>query len=263
MTYRAPVAEMRFVLEKVLGAGRLAETARFAEASGETVEAVLSEAARLAEDVLAPLRRTGDLNPARLENGVVRTPPGFPEAYRAIAEGGWVGISADPRQGGMGLPVTLLSCVGEMMSSSNMAIALCPLLSQGQIEALEYHGSDALKALYLPKLISGDWTGTMNLTEPQAGSDVGAVRAKAEPLGDGSFAVSGQKIFITWGDHDVAENVCHLVLARLPGGPAGTRGISLFLVPKVIPDAAGRPGAANGVRVVSLEDKVGPTKSFR
>jgi alkylation response protein AidB-like acyl-CoA dehydrogenase len=257
MTYRAPVTEMRFLLDHVLGAGRLAETERFAEATPETVEAILDGAAKLSEDVLAPLRRAGDLQPARLENGVVRTTPGFPEAYRAIAEGGWIGIAANPEFGGMGLPMTLVTCVNEMMSASNMALGLCPLLTLGQIEALEHHAEDALKALYLPKLVAGEWTGTMNLTEPQAGSDVGAVRTKAEPNGDGTYAVSGQKIFISWGDHDVAENVCHLVLARLPDGAPGTKGISLFIVPKRIPDADGRPGVANGVRVVSLEHKMG------
>ena len=257
MTYRAPVTEMRFMLDHVLNAGRLSGTARYAEATPETVEAVLGEAARLSDEVLAPLRRAGDLHPARLENGVVRTSPGFADAYRAIADGGWVGIAADPEHGGMGLPVVLLTCVGEMMAGANLALSLCPLLSQGQIEAIEAHGDAAMRATYLPKLTSGEWTGTMNLTEPQAGSDVGAVRAKAEALGDGSYAVTGQKIFISWGDHDVAENVCHLVLARLPDGAPGTRGLSLFLVPKFIPDAEGRPGARNGVRAVSLEHKLG------
>ena len=257
MPYRAPVAEMRFVMDEVLGAGRLATTERFAEATPEIVEAILGEVARLSEDVLAPLRRAGDLHPARLENGVVRTSPGFAEAYRAIAEGGWVGMTAEPEYGGMGLPVTLLTCVNEMMASANMALSLCPLLTLGQIEALGAHGDADLKALYLPRLVSGDWTGTMNLTEPQAGSDVGAVRSRAEPDGDGTYAVSGTKIFISWGDHDVAENVCHLVLARLPDAAPGTRGISLFLVPKFVPDAEGRPGARNGVRVVSLEHKMG------
>ena len=257
MTYRAPVAEMRFLLEHVLDAGRLAGTERFAEVTPETVEAILGEAAKLAEDVLAPLRRAGDLEGARLENGVVRATPGFAEAYRALAEGGWVGLAADPEYGGMGLGVTLLSCLNEMCSGANMALSLAPLLTQGQIEALEHHASDELKALYLPKLAAGEWTGTMNLTEPQAGSDVGAVRTKAEPNGDGTYAVTGQKIFISWGDHDIAENVCHLVLARLPDGAPGTKGISLFLVPKFIPDAEGRPGVANGVRALSLEHKMG------
>ncbi len=257
MNYRAPVGEMRFLLDAVLGAGRLADTARFAEALPETLEAVLGEAAKVSEDVLAPLRRAGDLHPARLENGVVRTSPGFADGYRAIAECGWVGMAADPEFGGMGLPMTWLSCVNEMMAGANLALSLCPLLSQGQIEALQHHGDDRLKALYLPKLISGAWTGTMNLTEPQAGSDVGAVRTRAVPNGDGTYAVTGQKIYITFGDHDMAENICHMVLARLPEAVEGTRGISLFLVPKRLPDAEGRPGVANGVRPISLEHKMG------
>jgi acyl-CoA dehydrogenase len=257
MSYRAPVNEMQFLLDHVLDARRLAETDRFAEATRETVAAILAEAARLSEDVLWPLRRTGDLDPARFENGVVRTSKGFSAAYAAVAAGGWVGISADPAFGGMGLPLSVQVCVNEMLASANLALSLCPLLTQGQIEALEHHASGALKAIYLPKLVSGEWTGTMNLTEPQAGSDVGAVRAKAEPDGEGTYRVTGTKIYISWGDHDMAENVCHLVLARLPGAVPGTRGISLFLVPKFIPDESGVPGIANGVRAASLEHKMG------
>ncbi len=257
MSYKAPVSDFRFLFDHVVGYDRLAETEVFGEAGPDVTEAILTEVGRLAAEVMAPLNRTGDLNPARLENGVVRTPPGFAAAYRAIAEGGWIGLSASPEHGGMGLPQALNTAVGEMMAGACLALQLCPLLTQGQIEALEHHASDELKALYLPKLISGEWTGTMNLTEPQAGSDVGALRTRAEPKGDGSYAISGQKIYITWGDHDVAGNVCHLVLARLPGAAPGTRGISLFLVPKLIPDAEGRPGARNALRVVSLEHKLG------
>jgi acyl-CoA dehydrogenase len=257
MSYRAPVEEFHFLLDRVLGADRLHATERFAEATPETVEAVLTEAARLAEQVLAPLRRAGDLEPARLENGLVRTSSGFAAAYGQIAAGGWVGVAADPEHGGMGLPVTVMTCVDEMFAAANLSLSLCPLLSHGQIEALAAHASDEIKALYLPKLIDGSWTGTMNLTEPQAGSDVGAVRARAVPNGDGSYAVSGQKIFISWGDHDMTQNVLHLVLARLPEAAPGTRGISLFLVPKVLPDAGGQPGAANALRCVSLEHKMG------
>ncbi len=257
MSYRAPVAEMRFLLAHVLGADRLAGTERFGEAVPETIEAILTEAGRLAEEVMEPLRRPGDLVPARLENGVVRTSPGFAEGYRALAEGGWVGMAARPENGGLGLPMTVATCVNEMMSGANLALSICPLLTQGQIEALEHHADEALRALYLPRLVAGEWTGTMNLTEPQAGTDVGGVRSRAEPRGDGSYAVSGQKIYISWGDHDMADNVCHLVLARLPEAPEGTKGISLFLVPKLIPDEAGRPGVANRLRVVSLEHKMG------
>jgi acyl-CoA dehydrogenase len=257
MSYKAPVSDFRFLFDHVVGYDRLAETEVFAEAGRDVTEAILAEVGRLAAEVMAPLNRAGDLNPARLENGVVRTSPGFADAYRAIAEGGWIGLSANPEHGGMGLPQALNVAVADMMSGACLALQLCPLLTQGQIEALEHHASDEIKALYLPKLIAGEWTGTMNLTEPQAGSDVGALRTKAEPNGDGSYAITGQKIFITWGDHDVAENVCHLVLARLPDGTPGTKGISLFLVPKLIPDGDGRPGARNSLRVVSLEHKLG------
>ena len=256
MTYHAPVDEMKFLLDEVLGATRLAETERFADATDEICEAILTEAARMSEEVIAPLNNSGDLHPAKLENGVVRTSPGFVDGYRAIAEGGWVGISADPEFGGMGLPMTMNTAVNEMLTSSCMALGLCPLLTQGQIEALEHHGSDEVKATYLPKLISGEWTGTMNLTEPQAGSDVGALKAKAERNADGTFSVTGQKIFISWADHDFGGNVCHLVLARLPDGVAGTKGISLFLVPKFIPDGDGL-GAQNALKVISLEHKMG------
>jgi len=219
--------------------------------------AILTEAARMCEEVLYPLQRPGDLNPARLENGVVRTAPGFADGYRAIATGGWVSISAHPDHGGTGLPMTLTTAVNEMMSAACLSLQLAPLMTQGQIEALEHHASDAIKDIYLPKLVSGDWTGTMNLTEPQAGSDVGALRTRAEDNGDGTYAITGQKVYISWGDHDMTENVCHLVLARLPDGVPGTKGISLFLVPKFIPDADGTPGARNDLKVVSLEHKMG------
>ncbi|WP_375258290.1 acyl-CoA dehydrogenase [Citreimonas sp.] len=257
MPYRAPLESFQLILDQVVGYDAVAATERFAEAGAETVQAVMAEAGRLCEDVLAPTNRLGDQNPAVLENGVVRTPPGFAEAYRAIAEGGWVSSSADPEHGGMGLPITLTTAVNEMMSAANMALQTGTLMTQGQIEALENHASDAIKDLYLPKLISGEWSGTMNLTEPQAGSDVGALTTKAEDNGDGTYAITGQKIYITWGDHDMADNVCHLVLARIPGAPAGTKGISLFLVPKFLPDDAGNPGERNSLRVVSLEKKMG------
>jgi len=257
MPYRANVEDFRFILDHVVDFAQVSATERFSDATPETVEAILTSAGRLSEEVLAPINRNGDLQGAKLENGVVRASPGFADGYRQIAEGGWVGTSADPEYGGMGLPLTLNSCVNDMMGAACLALHLNPLLTQGQIDALEHHASDEIKALYLPKLISGEWTGTMNLTEPQAGSDVGALRSRAEPKGDGSYAVSGQKIFISWGDHDVAENVCHLVLARLPDGAPGTRGISLFIVPKYIPDAQGNPGAANSLKVVSLEHKMG------
>jgi len=257
MPFRAPVTEYRFMLDHVVGFSQVAATDLFAEATPDTVEAILTGAGKLCDEVMAPLQRPADLQGARLENGIVRTTPGFAEAYAQIAEGGWVALSAGAEHGGMGLPIALTSCVNDMMGAACLALQLNPLLTQGQIEALEHHASPELQALYLPKLISGEWTGTMNLTEPSAGSDVGALRSKAEPNGDGTYAVSGQKIFISWGDHDFGGNVCHLVLARLPDGAPGTRGISLFLVPKLIPDENGNPGQPNALRVVSLEHKMG------
>nr|WP_111297641.1 acyl-CoA dehydrogenase family protein [Paracoccus saliphilus] len=257
MSYKAPVEQIDFILTHVVPFGDLSRTERFAEATAETATAILSEAGKMASNVLAPLNMGGDSHPARLENGVLRSSPGFAEGFRAIAEGGWVGVSADPEYGGMGLPQALNMAVAEMMSGACLALQLNPLLTQGQIEALEHHASDDLKALYLPRLISGEWSGTMNLTEPGAGSDVGALTTRAEPAGDGTYRISGQKIYITWGDSDVTVNVCHLVLARLPGAPKGTRGISLFMVPKLIPDDQGNPGVANSLKVVSLEEKLG------
>ncbi|KIC16456.1 MULTISPECIES: acyl-CoA dehydrogenase [unclassified Leisingera] len=257
MTFRAPVSEYEFLLNHVVGYDSIPATDRFAEATTDTVSAILTEAGKLCDEVMAPLQRNGDLHPARLENGVLRTSPGFADGYQAIREGGWVGISAAEEFGGMGLPQTLAVAVYEMMAGACLSLQLAPLLSQGQIEALEHHASDAIKELYLPKLISGEWSGTMNLTEPQAGSDVGALSSKAEPNGDGTYAVTGQKIFISWGDTDFCGNVCHLVLARLPDGVPGTKGISLFLVPKYLPDADGNPGKPNDLKVVSLEHKMG------
>ncbi|TDE39773.1 acyl-CoA dehydrogenase [Antarcticimicrobium sediminis] len=257
MPYRAPVSEYEFLFRHVVGYDQVAATDRFSEADGDTVSAILTEAGKMCEEVMAPLQRNGDLEPARLENGKLRSSPGFAEGWASIAEGGWIGMSAPVEYGGMGLPMTVTSSVNEMMSAACLSLQLAPLMSQGQIEALAHHASDALKDLYLPKLISGEWAGTMNLTEPQAGSDVGALSSKAVPNGDGTYAVSGQKIFISWGDNDFAGNVCHLVLARLPDGVPGTKGISLFLVPKFLPDDAGNPGVANTLKVVSLEHKMG------
>ena len=257
MPYRAPVSDYRFIMDTVAGFQTVTGTTRFSDATDDMADAILSEAAKLCEEVLYPLNRAGDLNPAKLENGVVRTPPGFGDGYHAIANGGWIGMSASEDVGGMGLPMTLTTAVNEMMASACLSLQLNPLMSQGQIEALEHHASDAIKDLYLPKLISGDWCGTMNLTEPQAGSDVGALRSKAVPNGDGSYAITGQKIYISWADNDFSENVCHLVLARLPDSVAGTKGISLFMVPKLIPNADGTLGKHNNLRVVSLEHKLG------
>ncbi|GGO54799.1 hypothetical protein SAMN05444398_103132 [Roseovarius pacificus] len=257
MPYRAPVEDYQFIFDHVVGLAQVTATDRFSETTPDLTSAILSEAGRMCEEVLHPLQRNGDLHPAHLENGVVRTSPGFAEGYRAIAEGGWVSIGADPAHGGMGLPMTLTTAVNEMMSAACLSLQLNPLMTQGQIEALEHHASDAIKDIYLPRLVSGEWCGTMNLTEAQAGSDVGALRSKANPNGDGTYAITGQKIFISWGDNDFAENVCHLVLARLPDGKPGTKGISLFIVPKYIPDENGAPGRANDLSVVSLEHKMG------
>lgn len=257
MTYRAPVAEFRFILDHVVGFDRVTATKRFADATPDTVEAILTEVGRLCEDVLAPLNRGGDLQGAVLENGVVRTSPGYAAAFRALADGGWLGLSADPDYGGMGLPQVLTVAFNDMVAGSCMALGLNPLLTQGQIDALAYHANDDIRMLYIPRLVSGEWTGTMNLTEPQAGSDVGALKTRAEPDGNGTYAITGQKIYITWGDHDFGGNVCHLVLARLPGAASGTRGISLFMVPKYLPNPDGSLGAANTLKVVSLEHKLG------
>jgi alkylation response protein AidB-like acyl-CoA dehydrogenase len=257
MTYRSPIDDIRFVLEHVVPFTGVAATDRYAEATPDMVEAILTEAAKLCDTVVAPVNINGDKVPAKLENGVVRTSPGFAEAFRAIAEGGWIGVASPQEHGGMGLPQALNMAINDMLAGACLALQLNPLLTQGHIEALEHHASDEIKALYIPKLVSGEWSGTMNLTEPQAGSDVGALRTKAEPKGDGTYAITGQKIFITWGDSDVVENISHLVLARLPGAASGTKGISLFVVPKYLPDASGKPGKANSLKVVSLEHKLG------
>ena len=257
MPYRAPVSEYQFILEQVVPLAPVVASDCFAEVTPDLTEAILNECGKLCDAVMGPLQRPGDLVPARLENGVVRTTPGFAEGYAAIAEGGWVGISASPSFGGMGLPLTMNAAMHDMMCGACISLNLCPLLSQGQIEALEHHASPELQDIYLPKLISGEWTGTMNLTESHAGSDVGALSTKAEPQSDGTYKVTGQKIFITWGEHDVAENICHLVLARLPGAKPGPKGISLLLVPKFIPHSDGTLGVRNDLRCVSLEHKLG------
>jgi len=257
MNYQVPLSDMKFMLENVVDYNNLSSTNHFEDTSLETTSAILNEAAKLAEEVLSPLQRVGDLNPAILENGVVRTSPGFSEGYKAVAEGGWIGVAANPKYGGMGLPLTIQTCVNEMMNGACLSLSLNPLMSQGQIEALEHHANDEIKSLYLPKLISGEWSGTMNLTEPQAGSDVGALTSKAFDKGDGSYSISGQKIYISWGDNDFTKNVCHLVLARLPDSAPGTKGISLFIVPKYIPNYDGSLGIRNNLRVISLEHKVG------
>jgi 3-(methylthio)propanoyl-CoA dehydrogenase len=255
--YAAPVKDMRFVLNQVVGLDRIAALPGYEAATPDVVEAVLEEASKLAADVLAPLNRSGDQEGSVLENGVVRTPKGFKEAYAQYVAGGWNSVPFDPDHGGQGLPWTLAAPLQEMWQSANMAFALCPLLNQGAVELLSEHGSEEQKSVYLGRMISGEWAGTMNLTEPQAGSDLSQVRTRAERAGDGTYRITGQKIFITYGEQDLTENIVHMVLARLPDAPAGTKGISLFIVPKLLPDAEGRPGARNDLRCVSLEHKLG------
>ncbi len=255
MSYKAPVRDLLFSLTEAAEFARL--EAAFPAADAETVAAVLEAAGSFSADVLAPLNRPGDVAGARFENGRVRAAPGFAAAYGGFAQGGWNGLSADPRFGGQGLPKALEIAVFEMIQASNMAFGLCPMLTLAAIEALSAHGTDRQKALYLPRLVSGEWTGTMNLTEPQSGSDLGGITTRAEPDGDGGYRLTGQKIYITWGDHDVAENIIHLVLARLPGAPVGSRGLSLFLAPKVLVSEDGSLGVANTLRPASIEHKLG------
>ncbi|MBX9881371.1 MAG: acyl-CoA dehydrogenase [Sphingomonas sp.] len=257
MPFTAAVADQRFVLEHIAGVGALAASERFAAATPDVVEAVLEGAGEFAAGEWAPLSRVGDTVGARWTPEGVVMPEGYRDAYQAYVAGGWGTIGVPEAFGGQGLPFLLQTAVLETLGAANVGFALAPTLTVGAIEALAHHGSPEQQARYLPHLATGAWTGTMNLTEPQAGSDVGAVRAKAEPRGDGSYAITGQKIYISFGDHDMAENIVHLVLARTPDAPAGTKGLSLFLVPKYRLDADGRPGAFNDVRVVSIEHKLG------
>ena len=257
MTYLAPVKDMLFNIEHLARIDQIAQLPGFEDAGLDTAQAVLEEAAKFNEQVLSPLNWEGDKNPSAWKNGVVTATPGFKEAYRQFAEGGWQGLQHPVAFGGQGLPKTIGAMCGEMQNSANMSFALCPLLSDGAIEALLTAGSDELKAIYLEKIVSGQWTGTMNLTEPQAGSDLALVRTRAEPQPDGTFRVFGTKIYITWGEHDMAENIVHLVLARVQGAPEGVKGISLFVVPKFLVDAQGHPAARNDVQCVSIEHKMG------
>jgi alkylation response protein AidB-like acyl-CoA dehydrogenase len=255
-TYLAPVRDMRFVMNHLAGLGELQSLPGFADATPELADAVLEEAAKLAAEVLAPLNKQGDAQGARLDKNGVIAADGFAHAYRLFVEGGWNGLGGDPEYGGQGLPSLVHAATVEMWNAANMSFALCPMLTIGAMEAIKAHGSAEQKARYVPKLVTGEWTGTMNLTEPQAGSDLSAVRTRAVPEGD-HYRIRGQKIFITWGDHDMTENVIHLVLARLPDAPEGTRGISLFLVPKYLVNADGSLGAKNDVQCASLEHKLG------
>jgi alkylation response protein AidB-like acyl-CoA dehydrogenase len=254
--YRAPIQDIRFVLRELADLEGIARIPGFEEATPDLVDAVLEEAGKMAGEVLAPLNHSGDVEGCSLENGVVRTPKGFKQAYAQYVENGWNSVPFEPEFGGQGLPWVVAQAVQEMWNSANMAFALCPLLNVGAVELLQAHGSDEQKATYLPKMVSGEWTGTMNLTEPQAGSDVGAAKTRAVREGD-HYRIKGQKIYITYGEHDLTDNIVHMVLARTPDAPEGTRGISLFIVPKYLPKEDGSPGERNDLRCVSIEHKLG------
>ena len=258
MTYRAPVKDMLFNMQELAGLQVLTERIpAFADFGIDTAQAVLEECAKLNEGVIAPLNWAGDQNPSYFKDGKVFTTPGFKEAFKQFAEGGWQGLQHPEAFGGQGLPKTIGAACGEMVNSASISFALCPLLSDGAIEALLTAGSDTQKATFLPNLVSGKWTGTMNLTEPQAGSDLAAVRTRAEPQADGTYKIFGTKIYITYGEHDMAENIVHLVLARVAGAPEGVKGISLFIVPKFMVNADGSLGARNDAHCVSIEHKLG------
>ena len=257
MSYVAPVKDMLFNIQHLANIEQIAQLPGFEDAGLDTAQAVLEEAAKFTEGVLAPLNWEGDKNPSSWKDGVVTATPGFKEAFKQFTDGGWQGLQHPVDFGGQGLPKTIGSVCGEMVNSANMSFALCPLLSDGAIEALLTAGSDELKATYLENLVAGKWTGTMNLTEPQAGSDLAMVRTRAEPQPDGTYKVFGTKIFITWGEHDMAENIVHLVLARVQGAPEGVKGISLFVVPKFMVNKDGSLGARNDVHCVSIEHKMG------
>ena len=254
--YDAPLREMQFVVEELNGLAEVASLPGHEDATSDVARAIFEEAGRLGREVLSPINRAGDLEGAKLENGVVRTPPGFREAYRAYVDGGWNALQLDREIGGQGLPMLVATPVFEMWDAANLAFMLCPVLTIAGAEMLQRYGSEEQKAAWMPKLVTGEWTGTMVLTEPGAGSDVGALKTRAVPDG-GAYRLSGQKIFTTWGDHDFTENIVHMVLARTPGAPPGTRGISLFIVPKFLVGDDGALGRRNDLRPVSLERKLG------
>ncbi len=256
-TYTAPLRDMRFVYHELLDGDALADMPVYEDFSPDVVDAVLEEAGKFAAEVLFPLNLSGDAEGCTLENGVVRTPKGFKEAYEQYAQGGWTGISADPDFGGQGAPAALHFMIQEMICSTNMAFGMYPGLTEGAYNAIHLHGSEEQKALYLPKFVEGTWSGTMCLTEPHSGTDLGLIRTKAETQDDGSYKISGTKIFISAGEHDLTENIIHLVLGRLPGAPTGTKGISLFVVPKFLPKDDGSVGVRNGVSCGSIEHKMG------
>ncbi|MFM0136800.1 acyl-CoA dehydrogenase [Caballeronia grimmiae] len=257
MSYRAPVKDMLFVMKELADLDSIAALPGFEDGNFDTAQAVLDEAARFCGEVIAPLNVAGDRDPSAWSDGEVRTTPGFKDAFRQFGQGGWQGVVHPSEFGGQGLPKLIATACMEMLNSANLSFALCPLLTDGAIEALLTAGTDEQKARYLPKFIAGEWTGTMNLTEPQAGSDLALVRTRAEPQGDGTYKLFGTKIFITYGEHDMAENIVHLVLARTPDAPEGVKGISLFIVPKFLVNDDGSLGARNDVHCVSIEHKLG------
>ncbi len=256
-TYVAPVKDMLFAMNELAGLQEIVGLPGNEEVSSDLVEAILDEASKFASEVVDPLNKVGDKQGNKWNNGVVTTADGFKEAYATFCETGWNGMPASTEFGGQGLPVTVSTAVLEMWKSASISFSLCQMLTLGAVEAIAHHGSDALKATFLPNMVSGKWTGTMNLTEPQAGSDLAAIRSKAEPRGDGSYAITGTKIFITWGEHDMAENIIHLVLARLPDAPPGVKGISLFIAPKFLVNADGSLGERNDLVCASIEHKMG------
>ncbi|MCA1909651.1 MAG: acyl-CoA dehydrogenase C-terminal domain-containing protein [Magnetospirillum sp.] len=256
-SYKAPLRDMRFVLYELMGGDELSQLPGYEEFTRDLIDPVLEEAAKVCEQVLHPLNRSGDEEGCTLENGVVRTPKGFVEAYKTFREGGWTSIACDPAYGGQGLPKAVNTLVEEMICSANLSFGMYPGLTHGAYVSLHGFGSDSLKDAYLPKMVDGTWSGTMCLTEPHCGTDLGLLRTKAVPQGDGSYKITGTKIFISAGEHDLTENIVHLVLARLPDAPAGVKGISLFLVPKFLPDSAGNPGERNGVSCGAIEHKMG------
>ena len=256
-TYRAPLADIRFLLDEVLGVEQLSALPGHEESTPDLIHAVIEEGARLCEEVLFPINQSGDAEGCTFEKGVVRTPKGFIEAYSAFRDGGWSALDHDPAYGGQGLPRTVRFVMDELLSASNLSFAMYPGLTHGAFSGIHAHGSEELKRLYLPKLASGEWAGTMCLTEAHAGTDLGIITTRAVPAGDGAYRVTGTKIFISAGEHDLAENIVHLVLAKLPDAPAGTKGISMFLIPKFLPTEEGRPGTRNGVTCGSIEHKMG------
>tara|TARA_B100000925_G_scaffold32121_1_gene21320 strand:+ start:4615 stop:6327 length:1713 start_codon:yes stop_codon:yes gene_type:complete len=255
--YKAPINEIKFLIKDFFKINELFKDRETNFCDEETLDGILEEVKKLTENLISPINRDGDIKPAILKDGNVILPDSFFKAYSSIAEGGWIGISGDTKYGGLGLPLIITTCVNELLSSACLSLALNPLMTQGQIDAIETHANEDIKKIFLPKLNSGEWSGTMNLTEPQAGSDVGALRTIAKKEKDGTYNITGQKIYISWGDHSLSSNICHLVLARLPDSPKGTKGISLFLVPKYIPDSTGNLIGKNNINTISLEHKMG------